>query len=290
MSRATSSLSSVTIGIATKNRWEDLKTTLSKIAALELGDLKILIFDDASDQTCPYDVASICRGAELKRFSESKGYIVRRNQLAREMHSKYYLSLDDDSFPVSGSLEAAVEFAEGCRDLLGLSFPIYNPLIPRHEVRSLQDAPYRVQTFVGCGHLLYRERFLELGGYCEELIHQGEELELAARAFQKGFYCYHFPGFKIHHMISNTGRNWFRMDFYGARNNVLLNDWFMPRGLRIIKQSRTFSSRFLLFVKTGRIAHLQGQIAGIVDSHKYRSKRNLMSSKLYEQWKRLPST
>lgn len=284
-----SSLPSVTIGIATKNRWDDLKTTISNIATLKLGNPKILIFDDASDRPCPYDVASICQGAELKRFSKSEGYIVRRNQLAREMDSKYYLSLDDDSFPVSGSLDAAIEFAESCRDLLGLSFPVYNPFTYVHEVRSLQDVPYKVQMFIGCGHLLHRERFLELGGYCEELFHQGEESELAARAFQEGLHCYHFPGFKIHHVISNVGRNYYRMDFYGARNNVLWNDWFMPRGLRLVKQSRTFTSRFLLFLKTGRIAHLQGQIAGIGDVLKYRSRRNLMSIKLYEQWKSLPS-
>jgi GT2 family glycosyltransferase len=290
MTTRVSNLSLVTIGIATKNRWDDLKTTLSKIASLKLGDLKILIFDDASDRPCPYDVGSFCRGAELKRFSKSEGYIVRRNQLAREMDSKYYFSLDDDSFPVSGSLEAAVEFAESCDDLLCLSFPVYNPLIGREEVKSLQDKPYRVQTFVGCGHLLHRERFLELGGYCEELVHQGEEIELAARAFQEGLHCYHFPGFKIHHLISNAGRNWYRMDFYGARNNVLWNDWFMPRGLRIVKQSRTFTSRFLLFLRTRRIAHLKGQIAGITGVFRYKANRHPMPMRLYQQWKNLPGT
>ena len=283
-------ISMVGIGIATKNRWDDLKTSLSKIAALKLGGLKILIFDDASDRPCPFDAASICAGAELKRFPESKGYIVRRNQLARAMDSKYYLSLDDDSFPVSGSLESAVEFAESRSDLLCLSFPVYNPLTGRHEVKTLQDTPYRVQTLVGCGHLLHRERFLGLGGYCEDLIHQGEELELAARAFHEGLHCYHFPGFNIHHMISGAGRNWYRMDFYGARNNVLWNDWFMPRGLRIVKQSRTLTSRVLLFLKTGRIAHLQGQVAGLTGLPRYRANRRLMPLKLYQQWKKLPSS
>lgn len=278
----------VTVGIATKNRWEDLKNTLSKIADFGHGRLKVLIFDDASDVACPFDVGSICWGAEIKRFSESKGYIVRRNQLAREMDSKYYLSLDDDSFPASGSLEAAVEFAESREDLLCLSFPIYNPVSGKHQLRSLRDDPYRVRSFVGCSHMLHRERFLKLGGYCEELVHFGEEPELAARAFQRGLSCYHFPGLKIHHLESEAGRNWRRMDFYGARNNVLWNDWFMPRGLRLVKQSRTLTSRLLLFTKTRRVGHLLGQIAGISDISKYKANRRPMPMRLYQRWKSLP--
>ncbi len=121
-------LASVQIGIATRNRWKDLKTTLSSISQFGLGGLRVLIFDDASDTSCPYDVRSFCEGAEIRRFSESTGYIVRRNQLAREMMGKYYLSLDDDSFPVSGSLEAAIDFAESRDDLFCLSFPVYNPI------------------------------------------------------------------------------------------------------------------------------------------------------------------
>ena len=63
-------LSLVQIGIATKNRWADLKITLLKVSEFGLGDLRILIFDDCSDQPCPFDVQAICPGAELKRFDE----------------------------------------------------------------------------------------------------------------------------------------------------------------------------------------------------------------------------
>ena len=276
------------IGIATKNRWDDLRNTLSKIAEFGLGDLRTLIFDDGSDDPCPFDVSSVLRGAELRRFSESKGYIVRRNQLAREMQSKYYLSLDDDSFPVRGSLEAVLEFTESCADLFCLTFPVYNPITNQHQVKSLQTKPYKVRSFIGCGHLVDRRRFLELGGYREELEHQGEEVELSARAFQRGLYCYHYPGLQIHHTASVAARNMHRMDFYGARNNVLWNDWFVPSRLKLIKQSRTLASRAALFLRTGRLGHAQGQIAGFKDALKYQTNRQPMSLTLYREWNRLP--
>ena len=281
-------LSLVEIGIATKNRWPDLHHTLEQITAFGLGQLRTLIFDDASDTPCPYDVRAICAGAELKRFDQSAGYIVRRNQLAQAMTAKYYLSLDDDSFPVSGSLAEAVEFAESCDDLLCLSFPIFNPAIGQHQVRSLQPTPYRVRSFIGCGHLLRRDRFLELGGYREELVHQGEEVEIAARAFQKGYHCYHFSGLQIHHTESDRGRSRWRVDYYSARNAVLWNDWYVPSSVKLLKQVRSLIGRIVVFVRLPRFAHIQGHVAGFKAIASYKDCRQPMPLHLYREWKRLP--
>lgn len=278
----------VSIGITTKNRWQDLEITLAKVQEVGLEELSIIIFDDASDQSCTFDISSLSSQIQINRFTESKGYIVRRNQIAQSMQTKYYLSLDDDSYPVSGSLEAAVEFAESLDDLLCLSFPIYNPVLAEYQNQSFNKEPYPVRCFVGCGHLLHRERFLQLGGYCEELIHQGEEMEIAARAFQKNSYCYHFPNFLIHHTASNTGRNWHRMDFYGARNNVLWNDWFIPQQLKLIKQLRTLVSRLSLGIKVRRLGQFQGEYAGFNDIKRFKSHRQNMSMQSYKKWQSLP--
>jgi glycosyltransferase involved in cell wall biosynthesis len=278
----------VSIGITTKNRWDDLQVTLTKIAGAGLGELPILIFDDGSDQTCPFDLSLLSLKIELKRFTDSKGLIVRRNQLAQSIQTKYYLSLDDDSFPVAGSLKTAVEFAESCPDLFCLGFPVYNPVLAEYQSQSLRATPYQVRFYIGCGHLLHLPHFLQIGGYREELIHQGEEMEVAARAFQKGLHCYHFPDFEIHHTASNAGRNWARMDFYGARNNVLWNDWFVPPKLKLIKQTRTFVSRMMLGIRVRRIGQLNGEIAGFKDILMYKKYRAMMTPELFNQWQDLP--
>jgi len=278
----------VSIGIATKNRWQDLENTLRKIALTDLKDLAIIIYDDFSEYSCPFNLERFGLNININRFSESLGYIVRRNQLAEIMQTKYYLSLDDDSFPISGSLLAAVEFAETCPDLLCLSFPIYNPVQNKYENSSSQQQPYQVRSFIGCGHLLHRQHFLNLGAYRAELIHQGEEMEVAARAFQKDLSCYHFPNFLIHHTASNEGRNWWRMDFYGSRNNVLWNDWFVPNRLELIKQIRTLTSRVILSLKVRRIGLMQGELAGFRDISEYKQNRHRMSLEVFERWQNLP--
>ncbi len=279
----------VSIGITTKNRWQDLHNTLTKIIEAGLNNLPIIIFDDGSDLTCPFDLTSFAfHQLEFKRFDCSAGLIVRRNQIAQTIKTKYYLSLDDDSFPVAGSLLAAVNFAETRADLLCLSFPIYNPVRHHYENSSAQQQPHLVKSFVGCGHLLHRQRFLDLGGYREELIHQGEEMEVAARAFQQDLYCYHFPDFLIHHTASHQGRNWWRMDFYGSRNNVLWNDWFVPERLKVTKQIKTLVARILHSVKVRRLGVIQGELAGFRELAQYKENRQRMSMDFFEQWCSLP--
>ena len=279
----------VSIGITTKNRWQDLAITLNKIIEASLNNLPIVIFDDGSDNSISFDLDNLpFTNLQFQRFDISQGLIVRRNQLARTIKTKYYLSLDDDSYPISGSLEAAISYAESKPDLFCLSFPIYNPVQNKYENNSHKPQPYQVRSFIGCGHLLHRDRFLAFDGYREILVHQGEEMEIAARAFQENLYCYHYPDFLIHHTASNEGRNWWRMDFYGSRNNVLWNDWFVPKRLWIMKQARTLISRLILSFKVKRLGLIQGELAGFQEIDIYKSKRQRMTLKVFRYWQSLP--
>jgi GT2 family glycosyltransferase len=280
----------VEIGFPTHNRWEDVRNTLTRLAEFGLGGLRVLIVDDGSDEPCPFDVTAICPRAELRRHAESRGMIVRRNEIARAMRAKYYFGLDDDSYPVSGSLEEAVEFAEGRPDLLSLSFPIYNPRLDRHEVASRGSEPYPARAFIGCGHLMHRERFLDLGGFCEELGYFLEEWELAGRGFVRGLRCYHFPGLQIHHLASTRWRDWHRMDYYGARNDVWWNDWYLPPSRKPIKHARNLVSRLLQTARTRRTASLRGYWAGQRSIPLHRHRRQPMSVDQFREWRCLPFT
>jgi GT2 family glycosyltransferase len=277
----------VSIGITTRNRWQDLRVTLQKLDEAGLGQLPIRIFDDGSDEPCPISGISLLQ-MELRRFSDSAGLIVRRNQLATDVETKYLLSLDDDSYPVAGSLEAAVEFAETDPDLLCLSFPIYNPILGLHHTRSLTKEIYQVRSFTGCGHLMNLPHFWKVGGYREELVHQGEEIDLAARALQEGFKCFHFPDFQIHHTASNRGRSWYRMDYFGSRNNLLWNDWYVPRPIKFIQQTRTILAQTSLALRVRRFGLFKGQLDALFAIRQFQRLRRPFSMELYRLWKELP--
>ncbi|MGL6343793.1 MAG: glycosyltransferase family 2 protein, partial [Waterburya sp.] len=87
---------------------------------------------------------------------------------------------------------------------------------------------------------------------------------------------------------SNQNRNWWRMDFYGSRNNVLWNDWFVPKNLKIIKQIKTLISRSLLALKVKRFGLIQGEIAGFISIFKYKDNRQSMPVNIFNQWQKLP--
>jgi GT2 family glycosyltransferase len=278
----------VTIGITTKNRWKDLQFTLKKIHNFGLDKLKILIIDDGSDIPCNFKISAIPLQIELLRFSESKGLIARRNELARRIETKYYLSFDDDSFPVYGSLNDVICFAESNPQLLCLSFPIYNPILDEEQSCSIYETPYPVKFFIGCGHLLHRQNFLRLDGYREELVRQGEEMDLGIRGFQCGLFCYHFPDFKIHHLASSISRNHYQIEFYLSRNKILWNDWYTPNELIWYQQLRTVIGLLIISIKIRSLGFLQGQLVGIKDISVYRYYRNRMPLKLMREWKKLP--
>ncbi|HEY9231471.1 MAG TPA: glycosyltransferase family 2 protein, partial [Blastocatellia bacterium] len=123
----------------------------------------------------------------------------------------------------------------------------------------------------------------------EELVHQSEEVEIAARLFMSGLKCYRFPGLRIYHTEARAGRSLQRMDYYGARNAVLWNDWYMPGSLLGVKQARGVVARLLSVAKTRRLGHLKGLLAGLQEIRQYRAHRRRMPLEVYRRWQSLPA-
>ncbi len=280
----------VSVGISTKNRCKDLKTCLEKTSENEeLKGIQVFIIDDASDKEYPADMSSFGLNTTFISCNESKGYIVRRNELAQIMNTKYYLSFDDDSYILDGSLVKAIEYAESLDNLLCLTFPVYNPIHEEYQISSLEKVPYQTKSFIGCAHLLNIERFHSLGGYISQLVHQGEEIFLAAKGFKNNFYCYHYPDLLFAHMTSKTNRNYSRMAFYGARNKFLWNMCYLPRELLLYKQFRGLAERIQYFAIHQDLNHLSGYRSGILESSNFFSHYDYFSKHQYAAWNKLPT-
>jgi GT2 family glycosyltransferase len=101
---------------------------------------------------------------------------------------------------------------------------------PVHRRQSRSDAfgqaapddtnAYVIESFIGTAHALRRSLFLQLGGYREELFHQGEESDLCIRLLAAGYVVRLGRGEPIHHFESPR-RDFRRMDHYGPRNAIL---------------------------------------------------------------------
>src|SRR5262249_26091946 len=96
---------------------------------------------------------------------------------------------------------------------------------PNKANRLLQRAPtsdriWVIDSYVGTAHAVRRDLFLELGGYREHLVHQGEEMDFCLRMLAKGFVVRLGDGDMIVHHESPK-RDLRRMDYYGRRNDIL---------------------------------------------------------------------
>src|SRR5687768_8649679 len=127
-----SGLDNIGIGITTKDRWEDLEVTLSVLSSSRLSTLETIVVDDGSSRPVPPALLERFPWVRFERSDRSYGLIDQRNRLATMMTSAYYLSLDDDSFPVAGDLGQAVQFLAAKPDTVGLAFSIIlrNEAIP----------------------------------------------------------------------------------------------------------------------------------------------------------------
>jgi GT2 family glycosyltransferase len=215
------------IGITTKDRWDDLSFTLSELKKNGLEDVETLVIDDGSAQPLPRALRMAFPKVRFERVAHSLGLVVQRNRLARMLSTTYYLSLDDDSFPVAGDIHDAVIWLETHPSVAALALHIVhaNDSIPKLEERG---EPFPVRYYIGCGHLLRRKQFLELGGYLERLHYFGEEVDFCLKALLKGFSTYAYPAVVIRHNRTPIARNLAKAARYYIRNQAIIGYLYFP--------------------------------------------------------------
>jgi len=214
-----------TVVITTKNRKEDLRRAIA--SALEQTILpEIIVIDDGStDGTCQMVLDEFPQ-IHLQTATLSRGYIVQRNVGARLASAPFIFSIDDDAeFASSRTIEQTLrEFDD---DRIGaVAIPFIN-VNQNQRIHQRADNPEHVQVsawFIGTAHALRRDIFLDLGGYREILIHQGEESDYGVRLLNEGYVIRLGSADPIHHFESPR-RDYRRMDYFGRRNDILFG-WF----------------------------------------------------------------
>lgn len=210
-----------TVAIATKNRKDDLRTTLQSIQSQDVP-VEIIVIDDGSNDGTADMVRSGFPDVRLHRLEVSEGYVAGRNRAARLASTPFIFSLDDDAVMTGPDTV--------CRTLAEFDHPrvaaVAMPFININQEQMVRqraptpDGHWIVDSYVGTAHALRREVFLGLGGYREVLFHQGEEQDLCIRLLAAGFFTRLGLAAPIHHMQSPV-RSRRRMVVFAARNNVL---------------------------------------------------------------------
>jgi glycosyltransferase involved in cell wall biosynthesis len=242
-----------TIVITTKDRRDDLRLAV-RSALAQRGEIEVLVVDDGSEDGTSDMLATEFPEVRVHRESRSVGLIVARNHAARLAQAPVIVSIDDDAELPDPSI---VE-----RTLRDLASPRIGAVaIPHVDIGRPdgawaprapdRDAVWVTAVFVGTAHALRRDVFLALGGYREDLFHQGEEDDLCVRMLDAGWWVrLGTADTPIRHHVSPR-RDLERMDIYGPRN-LLLHLWRNAPGPLLPSYLVGYAAKSLLIGLRGR--------------------------------------
>ena len=208
--------------ITTKNRRCELAAAI-RSALCQSIPAEVLVIDDGSTDGTEEMVRSQFPLVRLERVEKSSGYIVQRNRGAHLAKGEYVFSIDDDAEFLSPLVIEQTLKDFGHPRIGAVAIPHVQPREKKHHQAQQsfdRNDTWVTDTFVGTAHAVRRDIFLKLGGYREQLVHQGEERDFCLRMLNAGYVTRLGRADPIRHKQSPQ-RDLRRMDFYGRRNDIL---------------------------------------------------------------------
>jgi GT2 family glycosyltransferase len=223
-----------TIVITTHNRKGELRKALRSALSQDVPG-EVIVADDASEDGTAAMVREEFPVVKVLRAERRLGYIAQRNRAAAEASGTVIVSIDDDAeFGSADTVRRTLaEFSDG---RIGAVAIPHEDTLSGTVVNSAAPDDGRiwcVAAYTGTAHAVRRDVFMKLGGYREDLLHQGEESDYCIRVLATGHVTRLGRAPLIRHHES-ARRSFARMDFHGRRNDILFawrhapSAWLLP--------------------------------------------------------------
>ena len=278
----------VTIVITTHNRCCDVIRAIES-CLMQTEACEILVYDDASQNQSAELLRARFPSIRVVRAETRCGLIALRNRGFHEGQGEIIVSIDDDAyFTDPATLTQVINMFDQHPLAAALALPYIEPESGRPTMTPVLPAT-RMRNYIGCAHAIRRHTALELGGYPELLIHQGEERDLCIRLLDQGYeiLCAGTP--PIVHLYS-AQRDHSRVNYYGFRNTILFcwmrlpfPECFLHAAISTLKLLCYQFSWHRLGVR------LQALAAGWFGLLLYQRWRSPVSRRTYQLFQQLPS-
>ena len=204
--------------ILAQRRTEELDRVLGRLE--EIGVDEVLVVDNGLGAAARAAIEAAPRTRVLGTGTNLG--IAGRNLAARETDAEFLLMLDDDSFPLPGTLEVLLDaFRSSPR--LAVAGGLIRDIDPTGRVLRLDelgtfdwflragraDEPAQGLPsffFPEGGCMMRRDAFLDVGGYFEPYFFAGVELDLTTRLVAGGWEVRYFPQARFDHLKREVSR------------------------------------------------------------------------------------
>ncbi len=195
----------VTVNILSFNRRDELRITLNKVFEQDYKNIEVIVVDNASSDGTQEMVKNEFLNVNLIELEQNIG-IAGWNKGFEAAKGEYVLVLDDDSYPEFGTIEAGINRIIADDTIAVIGFTIFNSrfnIIENwYEYNESNGKIISSLGFIGCGALINKKTFLDLGGFEEKIFLYFNELEFSIRARNKGFKILYEPQYKVVHLYS----------------------------------------------------------------------------------------
>jgi GT2 family glycosyltransferase len=246
-------MTDVTFLIAAYNRRDVLLNTLRQLRRCGLPPelFETILVDNASTDGTADAVAVAFPEVVLIREKINRGACAKNSGLPFA-RGRFVVFLDDDSYPLPGSLARMIRHFEANPSLGAAVFDIQLP----DGSRECSAYP---NVFIGCGTGFRRRALSQVGGLPEDFFMQAEEYDLSLRLLGAGWDVRRFDDLHVAHLKTPMARKSTRTTRLDVRNNLTLighyfpDRWVMPFAL-------DWANRYAMLAaaRGHRLAHWQG--------------------------------
>jgi glycosyltransferase involved in cell wall biosynthesis len=273
---------SVSVVIVTRNRCDDLRIALKSVLAQTIA-AEVIVLDDASTDKTTEMVRDCFPSVRLERSEHPRGCVVLRNVAAKIARGDVIFSIDDDAeFSSPRVIEQTImEFSDP--RVAAIAIPYIEPRKGNHVFQKAPDANtiWITDSFRGTSHALRRKIFNQVGGYRDQLIHQGEEADLSIRLLRFGWVVRLGGGDEIIHYETPI-RDWHRVNFFGRRNDVLFAWHNVPMPRFPFHLAATTVNGFCTVARGQyRSGMMMGMLSGYFDICRRWKEREPVSQEIY---------
>jgi GT2 family glycosyltransferase len=248
----------VSFVVSTYNRREVLLKTVEQIdrCGLKSDEFETIIVDNASTDGTAAAVRQAYPLIHLLHQEYNTGP-VSKNIAVRSARGRYVVFLDDDSYPMPGSVARMIKHFEGDPKLGAAVFTVTLP-------NGAQECSAYPNVFIGCGTGFRRTALEQVGGLPEDYFMQAEEYDLSLRLLARGYEIKSFDDIHVTHLKSPRARASARVTALDVRNNITFITRYFPKKW-MVPFAKDWLRRYRLIAKSKghELAFYKGLFAGL---------------------------